>query len=169
VKQKPQAGSGVRSRRNPPLPLHELKAGNAVYLDAVLNNTPCPAELVATSALTLLTMDADQFRTLVAPWRDEMLLIAASERLSSNNAHLPINFKDLDFRRIIGIGMFGQVRMVVHRYTGVVYAMKCISKSLLIEHGQQQHVENERTVVQQTNVRAASCSQPPCPCEALDI
>jgi cGMP-dependent protein kinase len=39
--------------------------------------------------------------------------------------------------------------MVVHRFTGVVYAMKCMSKSLISQHGQQQHVENERTIMQQ--------------------
>jgi hypothetical protein len=120
--------------------LRELKAGDAVHMESVLNNTPWPAELVATSALTLLTMDAAQFCKLVTPWRNEMLAIAASELQPSSNAHLPINFKHLDFMRTIGIGMFGQVRMVVHRFTGVVYAMKCMSKSLLVQHGQQQHV-----------------------------
>jgi len=148
--------------------LRELKAGDAVHMESVLNNTPWPAELVATSALTLLTMDAAQFCKLVTPWRNEMLAIAASELQPSSNAHLPINFKHLDFMRTIGIGMFGQVRMVVHRFTGVVYAMKCMSKSLLVQHGQQQHVENERTVMQQTDVRVSS-SQPPFPCEALDV
>jgi hypothetical protein len=113
-------------------------------------------------------MDAAQFCKLVTPWRNEMLAIAASELQPSSNAHLPINFKHLDFMRTIGIGMFGQVRMVVHRFTGVVYAMKCMSKSLLVQHGQQQHVENERTVMQQTDVRVSS-SQPPFPCEALDV
>lgn len=169
MKQKPEAGDGVRNRRQPNCRLRELKAGDAVHVEAVLNNTHWPSEIVATSALVMLTMDADQFRRLVAPWRNEILQIAVSERQPSNNARLPIDFKHLDFKRIIGIGMFGQVRMVVHRHTGVVYAMKCMSKSLLIQHGQQQHVENERTIMQQTDVRASSSSQPPCSCEAFDV
>jgi hypothetical protein len=45
--------------------------------------------------------------------------------------------------------------MVVHRFTGVVYAMKCMSKSLISQHGQQQHVENERTIMQQIDVGAS--------------
>lgn len=45
-----------------------------------------------------------------------------------------------------------QVRMVKHKYTGNVYALKIMRKELIVRHGQQEHVKNERAVMQQLKV-----------------
>jgi hypothetical protein len=48
---------------------------------------------------------------LLLPWRDEILATAkACDQASDVHAQAPINFMHLELMRIIGIGMFGQVR-----------------------------------------------------------
>lgn len=52
---------------------------------------------------------------------------------------------------IIGKGAFGEVRVVRHKPTGQIYAMKKMSKSEMISKNQIQHVKAERDVLSQRN------------------
>jgi serine/threonine protein kinase len=52
-------------------------------------------------------------------------------------AELEVSFTDLEQLRVIGAGMFGQVKMVKHRFTGCIYALKTMRKDQIVRHGQQ--------------------------------
>jgi DNA-directed RNA polymerase II subunit RPB1 len=49
-------------------------------------------------------------------------------------------FGDLELRRILGVGTFGRVKLVVHKKTGETYALKCMRKAQVVAMRQQAHV-----------------------------
>jgi CRP-like cAMP-binding protein len=57
-----RSGNAVRELKQPQYRLRELKAGDAVDVESVLNDSPPPHDVVATSQVTLLSMSADEFR-----------------------------------------------------------------------------------------------------------
>jgi CRP-like cAMP-binding protein len=56
-------------------------------------------------------------------------------------------FADLELRRILGVGTFGRVKLVVHKQTGVTYALKCMRKAQVVATKQQSHVLNEKKIL----------------------
>lgn len=58
-----------------------------------------------------------------------------------------ISLSDILPKQTIGIGMLGRVRLAVNRKTGDTYALKAMSKHLIIKHKQEQHVKDERDVM----------------------
>jgi len=58
-----------------------------------------------------------------------------------------MEFKDLAFIDLLGVGTYGQVLLVSHKVTGQTYALKCMSKQRVREMDQREHVENERKIL----------------------
>ena len=58
-----------------------------------------------------------------------------------------IQFQDLEDIDVVGVGSFGQVKLVKHRGTGKTYALKCMHKALVGAYGQKEHVMNEKAVM----------------------
>ena len=56
-------------------------------------------------------------------------------------------FTDLELRRILGVGTFGRVKLVVHKPTGNTYALKCMRKAQVVATKQQSHVLNEKKIL----------------------
>jgi len=54
---------------------------------------------------------------------------------------------DLEVMRTIGQGQFGRVKLVRHKATGTAYALKMLSKMVLVEAAQQQHVLQEKLLM----------------------
>ena len=54
---------------------------------------------------------------------------AIIKREKAANAPEKPKFKDLELRRILGVGTFGRVKLVIHKPTGVSYALKCMRKA----------------------------------------
>lgn len=80
---------------------------------------------------------------------ENLQLRSSSELGKDGPKSPPIVFSDLEHLRVIGVGMFGQVRLVRHVVTKNVYALKTMKKELIVRHGQQEHVRNERAVMRQ--------------------
>lgn len=59
--------------------------------------------------------------------------------------------QDLHIHRIVGKGQFGSVRMVSHKTTQTVYALKAMSKAPMTKKKTMEHVMGERTVMSETN------------------
>jgi len=58
-----------------------------------------------------------------------------------------IRKKDLLMHCTLGMGRFGRVRLVQHNTTGTTYALKMIGRRLVVEAGQESHLQNEVTVM----------------------
>ena len=61
----------------------------------------------------------------------------------------PPAFRDLDVRRILGVGTFGRVKLVVHKPSKRPYALKCMRKAQVVEMKQLAAVVREKTVLAQ--------------------
>ena len=51
---------------------------------------------------------------------------------------------DLELRRILSVGTFGRVKLVLHKPINTVYAFKCMRKQQVVATEQQSHVLSER-------------------------
>ena len=60
-----------------------------------------------------------------------------------------IGWDELDMRAVLGMGSFGCVRLVVHRKTGVAYALKGMHKGHLSQTHQVNNVVNEKRLLMQ--------------------
>jgi cGMP-dependent protein kinase 1 len=58
-----------------------------------------------------------------------------------------IKIDDLKEIGTLGKGSFGHVKLMKHNKTGEYYALKVIAKNLVVAHGQQEHIINEKTVM----------------------
>eukprot|EP00287_Rhodomonas_sp_CCMP768_P010568 CAMPEP_0196724168 /NCGR_PEP_ID=MMETSP1091-20130531/6137_1 /TAXON_ID=302021 /ORGANISM="Rhodomonas sp., Strain CCMP768" /LENGTH=357 /DNA_ID=CAMNT_0042066267 /DNA_START=209 /DNA_END=1282 /DNA_ORIENTATION=- len=56
---------------------------------------------------------------------------------------------DFEIRATLGTGSFGMVRLVKHKKSGRVYAMKMLSKQLVLKTRQLEHIKREREVLAQ--------------------
>jgi protein-serine/threonine kinase len=53
--------------------------------------------------------------------------------------------------KIIGKGAFGEVKLVSHRTTGKIYALKCLVKAEMFKKDQLAHVRAERDILASAN------------------
>jgi hypothetical protein len=72
---------------------------------------------------------------------------AAVQQPGYHNAQNAMKFADLEFRRVVGTGQFGLVRVVRHVRTDEVFALKVMHKAPLVESKQIEHVLNERRIL----------------------
>ena len=59
----------------------------------------------------------------------------------------PGRWEDLELRRILGVGTFGRVKLVLHKPTNTAYALKCMRKQQVVATKQQSHVLNEKRIL----------------------
>jgi len=143
-------GEAVVTKADPKTGLKEmlrLKPGDQFGERALLFNEPRAANVIAATQTEVMYIQRESFEKHLGPLKDIMETHVAE--LEQRKEELAISFTDLEHMRVIGVGMFGQVRMVKHKYTGNVYALKIMRKELIVRHGQQEHVKNERAVMQQ--------------------
>jgi len=55
-----------------------------------------------------------------------------------------IGFEDLRVVGTLGKGAFGHVQLVQDKNTGKTYALKAVSKALIVQTGQQGHIMSEK-------------------------
>ncbi|KAK9843783.1 hypothetical protein WJX81_006189 [Elliptochloris bilobata] len=128
-----------------------LRAGEAVGRDALVEtlSAQAPASLVVmerdTQVLTLSRAAADA--ALGQDLRSLVVTTMAGSGAGGKGDGSPIRFQDLELRRIIGTGQFGTVRIVLHRPTGEVYALKALPKAALVEAKQVEHAAAERRLL----------------------
>lgn len=56
---------------------------------------------------------------------------------------------DFEFRKLIGKGTFGKVFMVQNKFSGELYAMKCIRKDVILENEQMENIQLEKEILYQ--------------------
>jgi len=58
-------------------------------------------------------------------------------------------WSDLEIRRILGVGTFGRVKLILQKSTQQTYALKCMRKAQVVQTKQQQHVMHEKKILSQ--------------------
>ncbi len=81
--------------------------------------------------------------------------VSLAKRLSSKKETKPkedaalISFNDLQMKRTLGTGTFGQVKLVVHKKTGTAMALKIMQKAQVVAYKQETNVMNEKNIMAQ--------------------
>jgi len=65
----------------------------------------------------------------------------------TRRAMLELSFSDLDQKATLGTGSFGRVKLVLHRPTGDVFALKALQKSMIVAMRQQKNVIREKEIL----------------------
>jgi serine/threonine protein kinase len=69
--------------------------------------------------------------------------LTTPEEPSSSN----YKYEDLQMLCTIGTGTFGRVKLVQHRVTQEVYALKCMKKEDIVQYHQQKNILNEKNIL----------------------
>lgn len=112
-----------------------------------------PASVVAVQqGTTLLTLSIEDVMAALdvasAEAASESLMKLAVASYESAKKSKSLDFAQLQFHRIVGTGQFGAVRLVTHRQTKEVYALKVLHKQPISEGKQVEHIMNELTVME---------------------
>jgi len=107
---------------------------------ALLSSEPRSATVTATENTELWRIDKETFQETVRGPCLEYL----TARIALQDTK--VTFGDLEFLRVIGRGGFGVVKLVRSRRTGVRYALKCVRKRHIVEHGAQKALITELSI-----------------------
>eukprot|EP00644_Phytophthora_capsici_P010163 jgi/Phyca11/571282/estExt2_Genewise1.C_PHYCAscaffold_410232 len=149
--------------------LMTLQRGSYFGEMALVLNEPRQANCIAVGAVDCYVMDRVEFTKLLGPLRSlidrqmRIRVLRSVPLLSSltddeldilaHALNVKILYKDLDKIRTIGTGTFGRVIIVRHRPTNQAFALKCMSKALIVETHQQKNVMYEKGII-------AECDHP---------
>lgn len=108
------------------------------------------ATAVAAVSCQLLKLDRNAFSLLLGPLEDIMKKKVESYKTAvappkvAPSAASKILFEDLKVIGTLGKGSFGHVQLVQDKKTGNAYALKAVSKTQIVQTGQQGHVMSEK-------------------------
>lgn len=133
---------------------------------ALLTNENRNANVIACGAVECLVLDRSSFEALYADEKVKEDLTAiftqrerSIESLSAKSPPKPIivipdiqpltdyKYEELQQMRTVGTGTFGRVKLVQHIPTNLVYALKCMNKSDIVESSQERNIMNEKNLL----------------------
>jgi len=126
--------------------LAQLSTGMFFGERALLKSEPAGASVVAAGDLVCYCCDRKTFTELLGPLQSLIDEVVRKREEMANRPDRP-KFADLELRRILGVGTFGRVKLVVHKNTGDTYALKCMRKAQVVATKQQSHVLNEKKIL----------------------
>ncbi|KAI8816744.1 AGC/NDR protein kinase [Fimicolochytrium jonesii] len=100
------------------------------------------------SELAQMTLTETEKRSVRQEW-----LSRESERMRRTREKVTVN--DFDVLKTLGNGAFGLVRLVRHKDSKEVFAMKILKKSEMIKRGQESHVRAERDLLSDAAAESA--------------
>ena len=113
---------------------------------ALLNDQPRAASVKSVTKGRVFTIGRASFEKHLGSLKELMQL--HTQEMERQQMHGLIQYDELVPVRTIGVGSFGRVRLVQHKPTGNVFALKSLSKKLIIQYRQQQHLRNERLLME---------------------
>jgi len=141
-----------------------LEAGDFFGELALLHNQPRACAIVVVKDVTVLQLSQQQFTELLGPLKElmdqhadrykpsegEAGQQAASPKASSKQSWVSgtTPLKQLKTLGVLGKGAFGFVTLVKDPKTGDEFALKAIRKKQVVEMQQQQHIVNEKNVME---------------------
>jgi len=145
--------SSVASKPEKPMEIGRLFLGQYFGEGALLTDAPRRANAIAVGKVTLLSLERSVFSKVFNQSLQDMLNRDFTKRRDLDgmgNSDL-MEFKDLEQIRVLGAGTYGQVLLVTHRVTGKTFALKCMKKSRIVSLNQQEHVKNEKRILEMIN------------------
>jgi len=138
-----QAGSDKTPRE-----LAVLNQGQFFGERALLTDEPASATIKASGTTALYVCDRATFTAVFGPMQS---LIDAEIKRRDDAGKRPVapDWADLEMRRLLGVGTFGRVKLVIHKPTDKSYALKCMRKAQVVQTKQQQHVMHEKKILSQ--------------------
>jgi len=149
-----------------------VKHGDAFGERALLMNEPRAATVIATKDLKLLRINRTDFDLMLGPLQELMkrslgqqgiLHKRAESKVTTTGESLrpstitpkiqmeKIEYKNLKVLGLLGKGAFGTVHLVKDLTTSKTYALKSVSKALVVEAGQEAHIMGEKRIMEQVN------------------
>jgi len=130
-----------------------LKAGQYFGERALQTKENRAAKAVAEKDTTLLLIDKTTFDNLLGPL--ESILSQKIESYAGHNATkdqserktTDIPFEQLEILGTLGKGSFGHVQLVKDKKSNATFALKGVSKSMIVETGQEGHIMSEKNVM----------------------
>ena len=114
---------------------------------ALIENKPRAATVQAVTKGRVYVIGKEAFEEHLGSLSDLMQIHTKEvERKQMNKL---IKFTDLTALRTIGVGSFGRVRLVYHKQSNGVFALKSLSKRLIVQYKQEAHLRNERVLMGQ--------------------
>lgn len=110
---------------------------------ALLRAEPRAATIAAQGSLKCLTLNRITFTRLLGPLQERLALEMDRRELQMGT----IKFSDLEPIKLIGIGSFAFVRLVLHRPTNTTYALKSMYRGNIIALNQVAHVLSEVSIL----------------------
>jgi len=138
----------VDKGKGTPREIASLVEGQYFGERALLKGEPANAAIKVKdgAALTVYSCDRDTFTEYLGPLQAIIDTAIAKREAAANEPEKP-HFYDLELRRILGVGTFGRVKLVIHKPTQVSYALKCMRKAQVVATKQQSHVLNEKRIL----------------------
>lgn len=140
--------------------VNKFQKGDFFGERALIKNEPRAATCTALGDVECLSLNRMAFTLLLGPLHEILDSLSyegrpgdapVSPRSPSVAEHSTqfgkIKREDLELVGVLGRGSFGLVQLMKHKKTGVTYALKQISKSQVVQLGQQEHVLSEKNVM----------------------
>jgi len=144
-----------------------LRPGSFFGERSLLKDDVRAATVRAKTKLTCLVMDRTSFNKTLGPISDilnrkiideyDQKLAVLDAREQQRESEMKIEENDHKYEKIplsslttlgtLGIGSFGHVYLVLDASSGVTMALKCVSKSKIVELGQEEHIMSEKEVM----------------------
>lgn len=134
------------------------KVGDYFGERALLKDDVRAASVKAVEDTTLLQIDKTTFDRLLGPLENILTSKVQSYDAGLGSAQSTkkedgkeedhdIPFDDLEFIGTLGKGSFGHVKLMQSKTTSETYALKAVSKQMIVETGQQGHIMSEKNVM----------------------
>jgi cGMP-dependent protein kinase len=142
--------------------LMQMSAGDFFGERALLRKEKRAANVIACGRVECLVLDRSAFEELLGDLQEIMereVRRRDAMQESSKPAVKPaskksdIKFDELEHVCTVGTGTFGRVKLVLHKPSGDVMALKCMQKAQIVSSHQQRNIMNEKNIT-------AECDHP---------
>eukprot|EP00586_Coscinodiscus_wailesii_P010441 CAMPEP_0172503214 /NCGR_PEP_ID=MMETSP1066-20121228/167296_1 /TAXON_ID=671091 /ORGANISM="Coscinodiscus wailesii, Strain CCMP2513" /LENGTH=689 /DNA_ID=CAMNT_0013278855 /DNA_START=128 /DNA_END=2194 /DNA_ORIENTATION=+ len=155
----------VFKKANGEKPVATLEKGNFFGEKALLSEDVRQATCIASSDVQCLYLTREDFVLMLGDLQD---LLDGKDRGADKDVEdkkskedvkvdeqIKYDISDLEIVSTLGIGAFGRVKLVKinddKNATKKTFALKCLSKKLIVENGLQDHVINEKKIMDELN------------------
>ena len=124
---------------------------------ALITNEVRKANVIACGPVECLVLERTSFQSLLADVQEDLVTAmttregkeeaAAKEEVVDLTPRTTYRYEDLNIMRTIGTGTFGRVKMVQHKGTGQVCALKCMNKTEVLASHQERNIMAEKNLL----------------------
>jgi len=125
---------------------------------ALITNEARKANVIACGTVECLVLERTSFQSLLSDVQEDLVTeigkretnsaaAAQKEEVVDLTPRTAFAFEDLKIMRTIGTGTFGRVKLVQHKGSGYVCALKCMNKSEIVASHQERNIMAEKNLL----------------------